>query len=544
MVICAKDYGVLPGNTDVKALEKLLDALKETTDKKELVFLPGDYIINSQSLKSRMFYITNTVGDREFSSDETPHKNRAMLCFEGIENLTVSGNGAQFIADGKTTNMALENCKNIKIRDVAFSAIKPDMHELRVLSVKPFAVDFEIDGDSDFSFENGKLYFEGRDYKVAADMSALNAHWIGLIRAKTPQKVQRVSHPLLMALKILPLGGRRFRAVYSNTLRFKRDDCFYLFDVRRQYAGIFLNGCKNIELSKIKQGFNYSLALVAQDCDTLTCKGLDFSPNENSPLKMASVADFIQICMCRGEVKIQNSNFDGAGDDCINTHGIHFNIKKLSDNRFVARFMHPQSHGFNPLRRGDTVAFINSSDMLEYGCRAEILSSKLRNEYEIELELNVSDIPAGCDVIEDISACPSLVFENNTLRRIITRAVLYTSRGKCLIKNNRFISNTMSGILLSDDAKSWYESGMCRDVTIEDNVFEYCGQTPILIKPENTLHRGAVHKNITIKNNIFKAYKGACIYAKSTDGINIEGNTFLRRNPVKTLNCQNVSISL
>ena len=29
----------------------------------------------------------------------------------------------------------------------------------------------------------------------------------------------------------------------------------------------------------------------------------------------------------------------------------------------------------------------------------------------------------------------------------------------------------MSGILLSDDASSWYESGMCKDVTISNNVF-------------------------------------------------------------------------
>lgn len=539
MKIYAKDYGVLAGNTDVKALEKMLDELKNIDEQKELIFEKGDYVIDAFALKSHMMYITNTVGDKEFSKNEIPHKNRAQIYLNGVKNLAINGNGAKFVADGKCTNMAIENCENIEIKNLSFSAIKPDMHEFKVLSVSPFYVDFAIDAESDYIVESNKLYFTGRDYKVAADIFALNAHWIGLIRKNTPNKVERVSHPLIGVIKVKELEKRHFRAYYLNTLRFKVEDCFYLFDVRRQYAGIFLNNCKNISLTDVSQHFNYSLALVAQNCDTLTCNRLDFSPEKSSPLKMASVADFIQICSCRGKVEIRNSNFDGAGDDCLNTHGIHFKIVHKQNNKFIAKFMHPQTHGFNPLRVGDAVAFINSADMLEYG-KAVILGSKLINEYEIELILDTDKIPNGCDVIEDVSACPELLFENNTLNRIITRAILYTSRGKCVIRNNHFISNTMSGILLSDDAKSWYESGMCCDVTIEGNTFDYCGETPIKIKPENKVHNGAVHRNITIKNNTFKKYKDFCIRAKSADNIKIENNIFNSNKHIHYKNCTDI----
>ena len=70
--------------------------------------------------------------------------------------------------------------------------------------------------------------------------------------------------------------------------------------VRRQFAGIFVNKCENVKLQNIKQRFNYSLALVAQDSENINVDNVDFSPEENSARKMASVADFIQICMCRG----------------------------------------------------------------------------------------------------------------------------------------------------------------------------------------------------------------------------------------------------
>ena len=243
--------------------------------------------------------------------------------------------------------------------------------------------------------------------------------------------------------------------------------------------------------------WTYSLALVAQDSENITADRIDFSPGEGSARKLASAADFIQICMCRGRIVVKDSYFDGAGDDCLNVHGIHFKITKKQENTITVRFMHPQSHGFNPLRVGDTIAFINPETLLEEG-KTVIEKSELLNEYEIRLSVNNAEMASVGSVIEDISACPDLDFVNNMMTRIITRGLLITTRGKVNVSGNRFVSTTMSGILLSDDAKSWYESGMCCDVTIENNTFDYCGETPILIKPENSRHAGAVHKNIKI----------------------------------------------
>lgn len=203
--------------------------------------------------------------------------------------------------------------------------------------------------------------------------------------------------------------------------------------------------------------------------------------------------------------------------------------------------MHPQSHGFNPLRAGDTIAFINPKTLLETA-RTGIISTELIGEYEIRLTLDSAEQAAVGDVIEDISACPNVTFSNNVLNRIITRGLLLTTRGRVLVENNQFISTSMSSILLSDDAKSWYESGMCRDVTIRNNTIEYCGQTPILIKPENKLHSAAVHKNIRIIGNTFKKYKGFCIKAKSSDNIEIKNNRFNSNKIIKHKNCGNVSV--
>lgn len=143
-----------------------------------------------------------------------------------------------------------------------------------------FYVDYEIDRDSLYEFRKGKMYFYGKDYCVPADKNAKFAYWIGLIRKETPDKVKRVRHPLASKIVIKDKGDRRIRVYYPNTLRFRVGDCFYIYDVRRQYAGIFVERSKNITFESIKQRFNYSLALVAQDSENITVSSVSFAPEK------------------------------------------------------------------------------------------------------------------------------------------------------------------------------------------------------------------------------------------------------------------------
>lgn len=537
----ANEYGIKANSDITLELVKLIETAKQIDGEKTICFETGTYFIDSEKCKKYMLYITNTVGDNEFSDHETPHLNAVPFYFNNIDNLIFDGNNSVFIIDGKVTNIAVENCSHLTLKNLEICHSHPDMHELKVVKKSSFYVDFEIDKDSLYKIENNKLYFYGKDYCVAADKAALNAHWIGLITEKYPDRIKRVSHPLRGCVRIKALNHRIIRAYYVNTLRFEVGGRFYLFDVRRQFAGIFVNQCENVILDNIKQRFNYSLALVLQDSKDVSMFNSEFAPEKNSARKMASVADFIQVCMCRGNIRIENNLFDGAGDDCLNVHGVHFKIMQIIENKLIVRFMHPQSHGYNSLHTGDKIAFINPKTLLEHG-DTKIISSRLIKEYEIELEVaSVKNAVIG-EVIEDVSACPDVHFAGNTLNRIITRGLLLTTRGKVVVEGNVFKSNSMSGILLSDDAKSWYESGMCRDVTIQNNTFDYCGETPILIKPENSVYNGAVHKNIKILNNHFKNYKGYAIRAKSSDNIIVQSNQYNSKKIIKTVHCKNVSL--
>lgn len=539
MIINAKDFGVVPNKDVTKELEKLVESLKGD-EEKNIVFDEGDYFISSSRLKSRMLYITNTVGDREFEKSETPHKSRCPLCFEGVKNADIDFGGARFVIDGSVTNICLINCENVTLSNGEITAKKPDLHRITVIAKTSRYVDFEIDEDSDYYIKNGGLCFKGTDYDYNAMKKYRVAWHPAHIKAGDEGTVKRTRKVFAGAVRAKEAGKNTVRIYYISTRFFNVGDMFYLFDNRRQYVGIFIDNSKNITLKNMTQRFNYSLAIVAQCCENLTVTGCNFSPEKG--YHIASLADFVQICMCKGDVLIENNYFEGACDDCLNAHGIHFKIKKIKGNRLTVSFMHPQTHGFNPLSAGDKIIYTKPSSLTEQGS-AEIVSSRLLNERNIELEVtNTKGARLGF-AVEDLTKIPNVTFRNNKVARIITRAILLTIRGRAVVENNHFMSNSMSGILLSDDALTWYESGACHDVKIKNNIFDYCGEVPILIHPENIVHDDYIHKNIAITGNKFGRYDGEVMKIKSSENIEIADNIFSCSSDIKTTNCRNVNIS-
>lgn len=535
----AKDYGILPGQECGAEIEKFLESIPKDSSEKVIKFQKGDYYINALTLKKRMLYITNTAGDREYSKKETPHLAPAAFFFDGLENLTVDGGGARFIISGKATNCVISSCENFILKNIEFAADKPDFHSLKVIAKGKTYADFELDENEDYEFRKGTVIYKGNGFESSIKAKAKVCWWANKISAENNEINVRARHPLATALRLKMLDSKRLRAYYFSAKTFNVGDCYYLFDNRRQYVGIFVDNSKNVTLQNIAQHFNYSLAVVCQCSEDISLEKLDFTPKKGC--FVTSVADFVQACLCRGKFSVTDCKFDGAGDDCLNCHGFHFKVESVSGNKAYVKFMHPQSHGYNPFRSGDEAAFIDKKTLLQTGA-CKVISSKLMDETTVELTLS-GDMPKTDMMIENVSACPELYFARNEIHRIVTRGLLITTRGKTVVEDNHFYGNSMSGILFSDDASSWYESGICTDVTVRNNIFDYCGEHGIMIKPENAVHGGAVHKNIKIIGNIFKKCEKACFYAKSSSDLLFLNNEIISApEQIKTENCEGVTV--
>lgn len=140
MIINACDMGILPGNEISEKINRLFSDISAMSGDKTLRFQKGIYYINAKNCPQKKLYITNTIGDKEFKSGETPppHLQRISLYLNGVKNLKIEGNGAHFVVDGKATNMALENSENVELRNFEISVIKPDMHTMTIIKKRRF----------------------------------------------------------------------------------------------------------------------------------------------------------------------------------------------------------------------------------------------------------------------------------------------------------------------------------------------------------------------------------------------------------------------
>ena len=251
------------------------------------------------------------------------------------------------------------------------------------------------------------------------------------------------------------------------------------------------------------------------------------SPENVKKFGICSLSDFIDLCCCRGQVIVRDSYFSSSGDDVLNVHGVHFKITSIKGKEITVRFCHSDAYGYNVFHPGDKLAVIEKRSLLELG-QNKVESAEMLDLHTIKLtlgsEMNTSYLG---QFIENVSACPDVLFEKNRFERISTRGILLTTRGKVVVRDNDFIFTKLWAIEIADDAMDWYESGMVCDVTIENNRFIECTQENIHVFPHNLLHKGYVHNNITIKNNEFHLKKRYCYIFRSAGNIRLIGNKYV-----------------
>ncbi len=106
----AAEYGVLPGKEIAKQLAQLFDEAKKS-ECEVISFDPGTYYINSEKCRKYMLYITNTVGDKEFNENETPHLNEVPFYLNSIKNLTIEATALFLLLKARLLTLQLKTVK-------------------------------------------------------------------------------------------------------------------------------------------------------------------------------------------------------------------------------------------------------------------------------------------------------------------------------------------------------------------------------------------------------------------------------------------------
>lgn len=552
MALCAQKvfemerYGLVPDkkkDMSVKLQKAIEKIRKEVKPGEEYIlrFKSGRYNFYPENAAKKTYYVSN---------HDQPNPKNIGIVLEDLSNMTLDGGGSKFVFHGTMLPLALVNSTNCTLENFSIDFDNPHITQIEIVKnegkggmtfrVAPW-VQYKISKDTVF-------HAYGSDWDLAPSS--------GIAFEKDTKHILYNTGDLFYSTKgVKEVGDRLLHASLWNDARLKEGTVIAMRAWNRPTPGVFLSHNTNTTLKKVTVHYAQGMGLIAQLCDNIYMDGFNVCLDSTSNRYFTTQADATHFSQCKGKITSVNGLYEGMMDDAINVHGIYLKImERLDDHTLRARYMHDQSWGFDWGYEGDTVTFIRSQTM-EYlddvNRIAEITPLDGKDgigmrEFKIRFE---QPVPAEVDGktpfgIENLTWTPEVYFAGNTIQNNRARGSLFSTPKKTLVENNLFLNTSGSAILLCGDCNGWYETGMCKDVTIRNNKFvnaltsmyqftnaviSIYPEIPDLKNQVKYFHKGSV----LIENNEFHMFDAPVLYAKSIQGLVFKNNKIIQNNDYK-----------
>ena len=536
-VIRFEAFGVEPdcGNDATVGWNRLLEHLDANPPDGPVtvVFKPGRYDFYAEHAAERECYVSNHT--------QTGRKKCALL-LENRRQVTVDGQGAEFIFHGTLIPAAIIDSSQCTLKNFSVDCQYPPMHQLRVKTIDPArkGMVVEVCTDEPYRIENGcELRFTAEDNAGYRNDSTIHFTVDGRMVYNQPDQLFNPEKITELAPKLLEISGWR------DDLQ---PDTYLVLRVSpRPTPGIFLYHADNARIENVTVHFSFGMGLLAQMTENVTLDGFRVCRRgQDDPRRFTLHADATHFSGCKGVIRSENGFYEGMNDDAINVHGTYLRILERRDARTVlAAYMHPDCWGFEWGRPGDAVQFIRSQTMdpLDAPCRIESIQPADAatcvgaKVFAVTFDRDLPEMPEknGAYGMENLTWTPEVIFSNNTVRNNRARGALFSTPRRVLCENNLFDHVHGSAILLCGDCNGWYETGACREVVIRNNRFinnltAYYQFTKAVISiypeiPDLEHQEKFFHANIDISHNEFEMFDLPLLYVKSAEHVRFAANT-------------------
>lgn len=483
-------------------------------------FLPGTHEFAPDKAIRRPLFVSNAC--------DAPSEPKPLgILVEDCAHLRLQGAGVEgekktlLLMGGRMIEDANLRSENIAYEKLAFDLKRPTVSEFRVSEVSGDTAIIAIAEGSTYEIKDGEFRWTG-DIGSGAVMvqEAIPAEGRCWRRGTEwdpfkPSKSEEIAPGKVRVT--CPAGSKAFGMEPGHQFQFRH--------IRRDSVGMHNADSRDIRFEDCDIYALTNMGVVSQFTENLTFRRVRVAPPAGTIRTCPAWADIFHFSNCRGLILIEGCVESGMQDDAVNCHGTHLRIVgKPAENRLTLRYMHSQTYGFAPYRPGDEIAVVDHKKLRELpgNPRRKVTaceqSDKAGKEWTVTLD-GPAPAFAKNDVTDNITWHPDIIIRNCTVDMDPVRGYLPKTRGKVLLEKNT-VHSAMAGVLLEDDANSWFESTSVRDLTLRQNTFLGCG---VHIAAQTKVQSEPVHENILIENNTFKNGK---ISARSVKNLTIAGNRF------------------
>ena len=427
---------------------------------------------------------------------------KAAFILDGMENFTLDAKNSELVMQGIICGFILKNCKNVTIKNFSIDSEVKFAASGKVIGVGDGYFLLKLNNPEPYFIYEGRMFF--------GEQKGAHSRVTSIIECNEEEKRFRAD-----------AEDCWFEGGYSPAFERLGDGTLKITGfVREPYPGntmilmsgygarlapaIFAENCVNLSIENFTVYDCMGMGVIAQKCENVSVDNMKTSCRNH--LGFSASADATHFVSCRGSVSVRNSAFEGQLDDAMNVHGIYNQIVAKGNDYIIIRYMHPETKGIDIYEPGAVIEISDRQTLIPFA------EARVKDVKRINCDCTVLYIDGKTDeiwvgnVTEDITRCPQVIFENNSVSFNRARGILLASRARTVISCNYF-NTPGSAILFESSGTKWYESGSTRDVVIENNIFDDCCYTEwgdAVIKVCEKPTAKYYHGKIAVKDNIFK----------------------------------------
>ncbi|MGG7142630.1 right-handed parallel beta-helix repeat-containing protein [Clostridium nigeriense] len=481
----------------------------------------------------------------------------AQIKLDGLSDITINGNGAEFIFSSDNKFISINSCTRLEIKNLFldWNWDKEPLASLgRIINVAKDGSYFDCEFPS---FKNIKDSFEIRivgpfnpkevkpGNKGALEFRPYkNNHVIESDDEKSNKDMEKLVRELSNIIKGMKKIQKNVMRFYTTDFiwtldRIKKDQVYNFRHYEYESTAIYLTDSNNINLESITIYSCPGSGIVGRGkLHNFTINKCKVVRKPGTSRSITTSADCIHIGNSQGNFIIEDCEFSYAGDDCINIHdNTSMGVKIIGDKSIIAKRVDKER---NAIYEGDILEFRNG-DFSETGYSSKVKSVKY-NEEEVTCTIELEDkAPENLNektIIFNRRYCTeNYIIRNNKFHSNRARGVLiHGSNG--IIEGNSFYKIQGAAIQIEAGAESrWAEGTGVNNVIFRNNFIESCDLnrwTMAVIYMGVYLPDGRCNypmfNNIIFENNTIVDCPRLAFYLSSCSDIFILNNTIINPN--------------
>lgn len=481
---------------------------------------------------------------------------------EGLKNITIDGQGSEFIFHGLMVPFLIENSENIQLKNLSIDWATPFHSEGLVVATDEAKGTFDLRFSAEYPYElrNGQIYFLKEYYEHTIGQSILfDPATKGIMfdtEAYTPittyekTKVQYQTDKVKYKYEFDPRTSENQRIgrqdktmveelspglvrVHNHTKKLPPKGmilaCKGEQGQNRVAPAIRVTDTNGFKATNVNVHHAGGMGLIVENSADITLDHFNITPSKGR--MMSTTADATHFVGCRGKIIIQDCVFNNQLDDAVNIHGTYQRVVELlGDQKVGVRMGHFQQQGFVMAKRGDSIGVVDLEHSFQPYANLTLKSTeKVNRRYQVMTfnEPLPKNLKTG-DLLENRDAYPEVLIRNCNISRNRARGLLISTPRETIIENN-FFGTEMEAILVPVESGFWYESGSAANLTIRNNVFQDCnlagfdrGVIRFVTDDDN---KNIAFRNITITGNRFNHFDNLILEVNNTQAIEFSNNT-------------------